>query len=406
MAAEIVGNGYTLKELQKDLFAGYQYVDISYKPENAPNLLPTLTTANYGQNYSENSTADEEELSIKDEELRSSSPCIPAEVYQHLPSFLQRALIAARTDRERDILLLGILANLSGCLPNVTVSFDQRYYSPHLFLLVIASSASGKGLLTLASRLPESINNYLKGENKKKKEAYERELEAWEKANQPGKKGGASPAATTPPSMPEKPEYLYLCGAPSTSKNQLIRRLKINGKLGLIINASELDMISGAMKQKCGHHDDVFHHEPVSTDYKIDDQIICAEDPHLALSFTGTPNQLAFFIPSLGNGLYSRFIILTAESRWKYRSAAPIKGKEDYDTFFKKLSGEVLDMFLFLQQSPTEVTLSDSQWEEHTAYFSQLLNEVACEKADAPGSIVLCAALIVARIACRTFVVS
>ena len=113
MAAEIVGNGYTLKELQKDLFAGYQYIDLSYKPENAPNLLPTLTTANYGQNYSENSTADEEELSIKDEELRSSSPCIPAEVYQHLPSFLQRALIAARTDRERDILLLGILANLS-----------------------------------------------------------------------------------------------------------------------------------------------------------------------------------------------------------------------------------------------------------------------------------------------------
>ena len=161
--------------------------------------------------------------------------------------------------------------------------------------------------------------------------------------------------------MPEKPEYLYLCGAPSTSKNQLIRRLKINGKLGLIINASELDMISGAMKQKCGHHDDVFHHEPVSTDYKIDDQIICAEDPHLALSFTGTPNQLAFFIPSLDNGLYSRFAILTAESRWKYRSAAPIKGKEDYDTFFKKLSGEVLDMFLFLQQSPTEVILSDSQ---------------------------------------------
>lgn len=56
-------------------------------------------------------------------------------------------------------------------------------------------------------------------------------------------------------------------------------------------------------------------------------------------------------------------------------------------------------MFLFLQQSPTEVTLSDSQWEEHTAYFSRLLDEVASEKADAPGSIVLRAALIVVRIA-------
>lgn len=402
MSVLIVGNGYTHQELQKDLSAGYQYIDLSYTPQNAPNPLPKLPTANYGQNYSGNTQVDEEELLIKDEELRSSSPRIPAEVYQHLPSFLQRALTAARTARERDILLLGILANLSGCLPNVIVSFDQRYYTLHLYLLIIASSASGKGLLTLASRLPEAINDYLKGENKKKKEAYERELETWEKNNHSNRKG-ISPATTASPSIPEKPQYLYLCGAPNTSKNQLIRRLKTNGKLGLIINASELDMISGAMRQKCGHHDDVFraafHHEPVSTDYKVDDQIICAEDPHLALSLTGTPNQLGFFIRSLGNGLYSRFIILTSESHWKYRSAAPIKGKEDYDTFFKKLSREVLDMFFFLQQSPTEVTLSDSQWEEHTAYFSQLLDEVASEKADAPGSIVLRAALIVVRIA-------
>ena len=46
-----------------------------------------------------------------------------------------------------------------------------------------------------------------------------------------------------------------------------------------------------------------------------------------------------------------------------------------------------------------EVTLTDSQWEEHTTYFDRLLNEVASEQADAPGSIVLRGALMVARIA-------
>ena len=56
-------------------------------------------------------------------------------------------------------------------------------------------------------------------------------------------------------------------------------------------------------------------------------------------------------------------------------------------------------MFLLFQQSPTEVTLTDRQWETHTAYFDQLLNEVAGEQADAPGSIVLRSALMVARIA-------
>lgn len=402
MSVEIVGNGYTLRELQKDLSTGYQYVDLAYTPTSKPDLLTKPTTDNYRQNYSADPNEDEEELSINNEALRASSPSIPERVFQNLPSFIKKGMIAARNNRERDILLVGMLTNLSGCMPNVTISFDQRYYSPHLYCLVIASSASGKGLLTLTSRLPEAINNYLTGENKKKKEAYERELDAWEKANIPNKKGQSSAGTASSP-KPEPPQYLYLCGAPNTSKNQLIRRLKVNGKLGLIINASELDMITGAMKQKCGQHDDVFraafHHEPVATDYKVDDQIICAEEPHLSLCFSGTLNQLILFIRSLGDGLYSRFIMLTSETSWKYRSAAPIKGKEDYDTLFKNLSREMLDMFFFLQQSPTEVTLSDSQWEEHTAYFTQLLDEVTSEKAEAPGSIVLRASLIVVRIA-------
>ena len=162
-------------------------------------------------------------------------------------------------------------------------------------------------------------------------------------------------------------------------------------------------MISGAIKQDCGKHDDVFRaafqHETVATDYKVDRQIICAEVPRLALCLSGTPNQLFGFIHSLDNGLYSRFLAYTCGAHWKYRSAAPIKGQEDYITLYKGLSKQVLDMFLLFQQSPTEVTLTDRQWETHTAYFDQLLNEVAGEQADAPGSIVLRSALMVARIA-------
>ena len=179
----------------------------------------------------------------------------------------------ARSKRERDILLLGLIANLSGCLPQVRISFDQRPYSPQLYTLIIAPPTTGKGLLTLANMLPREIENYLKGENKRKKDAYDRELTEWERTNQQIKKGTKSTAASPAP-MPEPPEYYHLCGAPSTSRNQIIRRLKINGDLGLIICATELDMISGAIKQDYGKHDDVFraayHHEPVATDYKVD----------------------------------------------------------------------------------------------------------------------------------------
>ena len=44
MSVEIVGNGYTLQELQKDLSAGYQYVDLSYIPQETPRSLTVLTT--------------------------------------------------------------------------------------------------------------------------------------------------------------------------------------------------------------------------------------------------------------------------------------------------------------------------------------------------------------------------
>ena len=75
----------------------------------------------------------------------------------------------ARSKRERDILLLGLIANLSGCPPQVRISFDQRPYSPQLYTPDHCSPATGKGLLTLANMLPREIENYLKGENKRKK---------------------------------------------------------------------------------------------------------------------------------------------------------------------------------------------------------------------------------------------
>lgn len=397
MSVEIVGNGYTQKELEKDLLSGYQYINSNSTPATPPNSLTLQTTDTLRGAGVRDSEDEKEDVLIKNELIRRDTPTIPNEVYQHLPDFLKRALKAARTARERDMLLLGLITNLSACLPKVTINYDQCIYSPHLYLLIIASSATGKGLLKMAGILPTAINEHLKKENKRKKQQYLRELAEWEKKNHPSSK---TPSGEN---MPEPPIYITLCGSPNTSKSQIIKRLRDNGETGLIINATELDMISSAIKQECGKYDDVFcagfHHEPVSTDYKVDGDMITVEVPHLALCLTGTPNQLLNFIRSIENGLYSRFIPYTSGAEWKFRSAAPIKGQKDYNSLFKELSEEVLSMYLFLQQSPTEVVLSESQWEYHTAYFNKLLNEVAGEQSDAPGSIVLRGGLIVARIA-------
>ena len=66
----------------------------------------------------------------------------------------------------------------------------------------------------------------------------------------------------------------------------------------------ELDMLTNAMKQDCGKHDDVlraaFHHEEASSYYKTDKRMVVAHVPHLALCLTGTPSQLHRFIFVVG----------------------------------------------------------------------------------------------------------
>lgn len=403
MTPDIVRDGYTLRELQKDLATGYQYVDLSYAPSSEEHSVSPVSSLTYNPQSLENTPLDEEDVLTNDEIIRASTPAIPDEIYLHLPPLVEEALQAAQNPYERDILLLGLLTNLSGCLPNVSFLYDQRPYSPHIYSLIIAPSAAGKSMFTLASKIPEAINNFLIEENKRKKKTYKRELRAWEESNKQQTKKNHSPASTEDSDMPEEPTYQYLCGAPSTSKSQIVKRLQSNADIGLIINSSELDTVSSSIKQDYGRFDDVFrtafHHETIATDYKVDGQINYVEHPRLTLCFSGTPNQLPNFIRSMENGLYSRFIVFTRSAKWKFRSAAPRKGKENFHALFDRLSDEVLRMYHFLKQSPTEVTLTDKQWEEHTEYFSQLLNEVTSEKADAPGAIVLRSSLITVRIA-------
>ena len=402
MRVKIVSESYSFQELRKDLSSGYQYIDLSYstqKEANQPLSLPTLT---YTPVSPENPLLEEEDVSINDEKILSSTAMIPDEVYQHLPAFITKALKVVSNQRGKDMLLLGILANLRACMPEVSTVYDQCPYSPHLYILIIANSAAGKGILSLANLLPTAIDKHMQKENKQKKNDYERKLQEWEQRKHSSHKE-TQETGTEPATCPEEPDYHHLCGSANTSKNQLIRRLKSNGPLGMIITATELDTISCAIKQDYGKHDDVlrnaFHHEAVSTDYKTDKELICAEEPHLALCLSGTPDQLPSFIHSSKNGTYSRFTIYSCVVPWKFRSAAPTKGIENHRLYYQELSREVLEMFFFLRQSPTEITFSDKQWEEHTEYFSNVLDAVASERANAPGSVVLRSALVVARIA-------
>lgn len=71
-------------------------------------------------------------------------PYFPQEVYECLPDLLKRGITLARGKRERDMLLMGMLAHLSACLPDVYFSYDQMEYSPHFYFAGVAHAGTGK----------------------------------------------------------------------------------------------------------------------------------------------------------------------------------------------------------------------------------------------------------------------
>lgn len=343
---------------------------------------------------------EEERLFEKNEMLRREAPYFPDEVFEHLPSLLSEGVQLARNRRERDMLLMGMLVNISGCLPGVQILYDQLYCSMHFYFIALAHAGAGKGVLALAAILPSAIHRHYEMKNQQATREYKEATLRWNIEAKQAEKAKRIPDLSH---CPEAPRLMTLKVSPNISKSRLIIYLEDNGKLGAIINATELDMVSGAIHQDCGKHDDVlraaFQHEEVSSDYKVDGRQVMAREPHLACCFAGTPSQLLAFVKSLANGLYSRLNFYIGEGEWHWRSAAPHKSGTDYRKIFQQLSERLLEMHLFLLQSPTEVVFTPAQWAIHTARFGNWLNEVTGEREDSPGAIVLRHGLVAMRIA-------
>lgn len=254
--------------------------------------------------------------------------------------------------------------------------------------------------MQLAAILPAAIQEYYDELNRKDEREYRQKLLKW---NLEERLAAQEKRVPDLDQCPEMPVERILKVAPNISKSQLILALEAGGAVGLVMNASELDMISSAMHQEYGKHDDVMRaasqHEEVSSYFKTDHRLVVVSDPHLALCASGTPAQLHKFISSLENGMYSRVAFYVGQAHWEYKSANPGKARLDMRAYFKGMGEELLRMFIFLSGSPTEVVFTEEQWKEHTERFRTYLREVVAEDDDSPGAIVLRHGLMMSRIA-------
>ena len=396
----LAGMGCAAGDISPRIDSGYRYADMNKGPETPASRAHKAQGS--PMRYSEPNEGEEEaELEkLEADKLRREVPCLPDELFDRLPDFLKRGLTHVRNKRERDILLLSMITNISGCLPGVRMNYGGMVYSADLYLVALAGSGRGKGVMQLAAILPAAIQEYYDELNRKDEREYRQKLLKW---NLEERLAAQEKRVPDLDQCPEMPVERILKVAPNISKSQLILALEAGGAVGLVMNASELDMISSAMHQEYGKHDDVMRaasqHEEVSSYFKTDHRLVVVSDPHLALCASGTPAQLHKFISSLENGMYSRVAFYVGQAPWEYKSANPGKARLDMRAYFKGMGEELLRMFIFLSGSPTEVVFTEEQWKEHTERFRTYLREVVAEDDDSPGAIVLRHGLMMSRIA-------
>lgn len=396
----LAGMGCAAGDIPPRIDSGYRYADMNKGPETP--VFRAHKAQGSPMRYSEPNEGEEEaELEkLEADKLRREVPCLPDELFDRLPDFLKRGLTHVRNKRERDILLLSMITNISGCLLGVRMNYGGMVYSADLYLVALAGSGRGKGVMQLAAILPAAIQEYYDELNRKDEREYRQKLLKW---NLEERLAAQEKRVPDLDQCPEMPVERILKVAPNISKSQLILALEAGGAVGLVMNASELDMISSAMHQEYGKHDDVMRaasqHEEVSSYFKTDHRLVVVSDPHLALCASGTPAQLHKFISSLENGMYSRVAFYVGQAHWEYKSANPGKARLDMRAYFKGMGEELLRMFIFLSGSPTEVVFTEEQWKEHTERFRTYLREVVAEDDDSPGAIVLRHGLMMARIA-------
>jgi hypothetical protein len=331
--------------------------------------------------------------------MRLSASFIPDWIYEGLPAMLAEGLKVAKDPRQRDMLFLSMLTHLSACLPNVRMLYDDMVIYPHLFLAVIASSASGKGIMALASLLVVPIQQLLEENNKQKVKEHEEALFLWELEKQKARK------AVRKPDMSLRPEPLNmetLMIPADISRNRLIQLMSVSPR-GLLLNVSEMDTLRVAVNTDYGKFDDLmracFHHEMFGTSFKGDEKDYKVYEPKLAFCASGTPNQFYNLCPSMENGSYSRYLIYMGDQEIEFRSMAPSGERHNKTSVFRQLGKEVLKLYQYLKARPTDVFLTPDQWDWHQSYFDSVLQGVKMEESEGPVSVVLRYGLNTARLA-------
>ncbi len=310
------------------------------------------------------------------------TPTISEEVYQLLPDFLQQCCQPLPTTRERDVLLTGALAVLSGCFPTLEGMYRGKVIGANVYAFVVAPAASGKGALDWARRLAWPQHLAVREASQRERDGYELQLQEYEQQKRAAKAGGP-----LPPKPTEPPRRRLFIPADNGAAN-VVKTLAENDERGILFD-TEADTLSGALKQDFGDYSALLRkcseHEPHQYDRKTAGTYELSR-PALSVALGGTPEQVARLIPTAEDGLFSRFWFYAFEAPhvWDDPFAVPAGGS--LDTWFDALSVRVSGMIAAAGAGRVVVRLAPTQEQRFNAAWQQWLREGIADFGEGSGS--------------------
>ena len=299
-----------------------------------------------------------------------NTPQLPSEIYSNLPEILQESADLFQDSVEKDVFLIGAIAVLSGCLPNISGIYFDEPHTAHLFAFITAPAGSGKGKMKWSKHFGQAIHDHMTEQSRNERAAFESELEQYNNLTKSQRQGAQRPE--------EPPRKMFFIPANSSS-SAFIQALSDNNFSGVLFE-TEADTLADTFKQEWGNFSDVlrkaFHHESTSMFRRKDNEFIEIRDPHIAIALSGTPKQVHNMMPDVENGLFSRFLFYAFEDNSDFKNPFVSHRQVNYTDYFREKATVIFDLHRQLKnlREPISFQLTDEQGHQFTELFNTMLS--------------------------------
>ncbi len=317
-----------------------------------------------------------------DKIINQYCPGFPDEVYELIPDFIKEILSFAPNKRVKDMNLIAFLTVLSAAMPQVRVFVRSKWYSTHMFTVIIAPAGTGKGVAMEPLKLLSKIDENYREMQRSKHIEYKRMQHRWETEVRQAVKEGRDPDYSLEPL--EGPQRFSYISSANTSRSQLIIDLQ-NAPEGIIIATSELDRLTNSMNSDYGKNEGELlaasMNETVDSNYKSDDSLIRADQAKIALLATGTPDQLPRFVGCKAEGMPSRMFTFLVSGNYHIDSWGDVDEEAIIDqkySLYDKATDKITEIFNYLQKFPTEVLIPESgrrRIDKFLKYYEERIND-------------------------------